>query len=85
MKLRGLAPNFCIHVPVSDLYIPTIGPQKTEYSKVGGPIVGMYSINCSQKHQCRKLGTRPRSFISGNICFEFSNFRCSGKKAGVSH
>jgi hypothetical protein len=24
MKLRGLVPNFCIHVSVSDLYIPTI-------------------------------------------------------------
>jgi hypothetical protein len=26
MKLRGLIPNFYIHVSVSDLYIPTIGP-----------------------------------------------------------
>jgi hypothetical protein len=26
MKLRGLVPNFHIHVSVSDLYIPTIGP-----------------------------------------------------------
>jgi hypothetical protein len=26
MKLRGLVPNFRIHVSVSDLYIPTIGP-----------------------------------------------------------
>ncbi len=25
MKLGGLAPNFYIHVPVSDLYIPMIG------------------------------------------------------------
>ncbi len=25
-KLRGLSPNFYIHVYVSDLYIPTIGP-----------------------------------------------------------
>jgi hypothetical protein len=24
-ELRGLRPNFDIHVPVSDLYIPTIG------------------------------------------------------------
>jgi hypothetical protein len=24
MKLRGLVPNFCIHVSVSDLYIPMI-------------------------------------------------------------
>jgi hypothetical protein len=26
MELRGLVPNFCIHVSVSDLYIPRIGP-----------------------------------------------------------
>ncbi len=26
MKLRSLVPNFHIHVSVSDLYIPTIGP-----------------------------------------------------------
>jgi hypothetical protein len=25
MKLRGLSPNSCIHVSVSDLHIPTIG------------------------------------------------------------
>jgi hypothetical protein len=24
-KLRGLSPSFCIHISVSDLYIPTIG------------------------------------------------------------
>jgi hypothetical protein len=30
-----------IHVSVRDLYIPTIGPQ-TQYSKIGGPIVGIY-------------------------------------------
>jgi hypothetical protein len=41
MKLRGPAPNFYIHVSASDLYIPTIGLQ-TQYSKVGGPIVGIY-------------------------------------------
>jgi hypothetical protein len=25
MELRGLSPNFHIHVSVSDLYVPTIG------------------------------------------------------------
>ncbi len=30
LKLRGLVPNFYIHVSVSNLYIPTIGPQ-TQY------------------------------------------------------
>jgi hypothetical protein len=40
MKLRSLVPNFYIHVSVSDFYIPTIDPQ-TQYSKIGGPIVGI--------------------------------------------
>jgi hypothetical protein len=35
MYLCGLVPNSYIHVSVSDLYIPTIGPQ-TQYSKIGG-------------------------------------------------
>ncbi len=41
MKLRSLVPNVYIHVFVSDLYISTICPQ-TQYSKKGGPIVGIY-------------------------------------------
>jgi len=41
VKLRGLGPNFYIHESVSDLYIPTIGPQ-TQYSKIGGRIVGIF-------------------------------------------
>jgi hypothetical protein len=41
MKLCGLVPNFYIHVSVSDLYIPTIGPQ-TQYSQIVGQIMGIY-------------------------------------------
>jgi hypothetical protein len=41
IKLRGLVPNFYIHVSVSNLYIPTIGPQM-QYSKIGRPIVAIY-------------------------------------------
>jgi hypothetical protein len=44
MKLRGLVPNFYIHVSVSDLYIPTIGPQQ-QYRKKGGPIVRIQYIS----------------------------------------
>ncbi len=69
MKLRGLVPNFYVHVSVSDLYISTIGPQM-QYRKIGGPIVGLYK---SLTDTCmQKVGMRPRSVISGNICFEFS-------------
>ncbi len=39
MKLRGLVPNFYIHVSVNGLYIPTIGPP-IFCSKIGGPVWG---------------------------------------------
>jgi hypothetical protein len=32
-ELRGLSHNFHIHVSVSDLYIPRIGPQSTYFLK----------------------------------------------------
>ncbi len=51
MKLRGLVPNFYVHVSVSDLYISMIGPQM-QYRKTGGPIVGLYKSltdTCMQK------------------------------------
>jgi hypothetical protein len=41
MKLRDLVANFCIHVSVSDLYIPTFGPPILIYG-VCGPFVGVY-------------------------------------------
>ncbi len=40
-KLRGLVPNFCMHVSVSDLYIPPIGPPILLHC-VCGPIVGIH-------------------------------------------
>jgi hypothetical protein len=50
LKLRGLVPNFHIHVPVSDLYIST---QYSRSSKIGGLIVGIYK---SSQIQCMKVG-----------------------------
>ncbi len=41
-ELRGLRPNFHIHVSVSDLYIPRIGPHISS-SRKGRPIVGIYN------------------------------------------
>ncbi len=41
MKLCGLVPNFYIHVSVIELYNTMIGTQ-TQYSKMGGPILGIY-------------------------------------------
>jgi hypothetical protein len=41
-ELRGLSPNFHIHVSVSDLYISRIGPHISS-SRKGRPIVGIYN------------------------------------------
>jgi hypothetical protein len=40
-ELLGLSPNFHIHVSVSDLYIPRIGPH-ISCSRIGRSIVGIY-------------------------------------------
>jgi hypothetical protein len=41
-ELRGLSPNFHIHVSVSDLYIPTIGLPILLHRKIFGPILGIH-------------------------------------------
>ncbi len=41
-ELRGLSPNFYIHVSVSDLYIPRISPHISS-SRKGRPIVGIFN------------------------------------------
>ncbi len=40
------------------------------FPRIGGPIVGIYKS--LTETQMWKLGTKPRNFISGNICIEFS-------------
>ncbi len=55
--------NYHIHVSVSNLYITAISPPDRSWEY----------INRSQIQECRNWeGTRLRSFISGNICFEFA-------------
>jgi hypothetical protein len=77
-ELRGLSPNFHIHVSVSDLYIPRIGPRISS-SRKGRPIVEIY--NSWTDTWIWKLGLRPRYSFSGNICFKFSAFcLCSARK-----
>jgi hypothetical protein len=45
-ELRGLSPNFHIHVSGSDLYIPRMGPH-TSCSRIGRFIVGIQYIKSS--------------------------------------
>ncbi len=40
-ELRGLTPNFHIHVSVSDLYIPRIGPHISLQQKEANPMSGV--------------------------------------------
>jgi hypothetical protein len=57
-ELRGLSPNFHIHVSVSDSYILTIGlPIMLQEKR--GPILGIYkSLNV-------EIGTEARNFFAG--------------------
>jgi hypothetical protein len=64
MKLRSLVPNFYIHVSVSDLYIPTIGPPIFLYC-VCGLILGKY------KSHTDTVKTGNEAVISGNLWFKF--------------
>ncbi len=49
-ELRGLSPNFHIHVSVSDLYIPRIGQL---FGRIGGVADQSWEyINRSQAHKC---------------------------------
>ncbi len=59
----------CICERFMYMYIPTIAPQ-TQYNKIGGLIAGIYKSLTDAGMQ--KLGIRLHNFISGNICFEFS-------------
>ncbi len=72
MKLLGLVPNFCIHVSVSDLYIPTISPPILLYYVCGR---SWGYVNRSQEiHECRNWEWgRAVSFLGIFV----SNFRYS--------
>ncbi len=51
-ELCGLSPNFHIHVSVSELYIPRIGPH-ISCSRIGTVDRSWECINRSQTHECR--------------------------------
>ncbi len=73
MKFRGLVPNFCVHVSVSNLYIPTIGPP-TFICYIAFADRSWEYINRSQIHECRNWEQgRAVSFLGIFV----SNFRHS--------
>ncbi len=69
LGMRGLSPNFHIHVSVSDLYIPRISPH-ISCSRIGRSMVGIYKSLTDT--WMWKWTLRPRDSFSGNISFEFS-------------
>jgi hypothetical protein len=68
-ELRGLSTNFHIHVSMSDLYIPRIGPhiflQQNSQIDRG-------NIQIAPTHMNVENGLWLYNCFSGNICFEFS-------------
>ncbi len=70
MKLRGLVPNFHIHVTVIDSYIPMIGPAIC--CKICRTILGIYESLIDTVHECRNWERGPAVSFLGIFV---SNFR----------
>jgi hypothetical protein len=70
MKLRGLVLDFCIHVSVSDLYIPTIG--LANYIGIGPSVEvqrmgSLASISKLESYCCHMLATYCSSTFSQGL------------------
>jgi hypothetical protein len=72
-ELRGLSPNFHIHVSVSDLYIPRISPHISS-SRKGRPIVGIVYIIRSQTHEWGNWDCDPDIPFLGIFASNFRHF-----------
>jgi hypothetical protein len=68
-ELRGLSPNFHIHMSVNDLYIPKY---RSKYFLQQNRQIDRGNVQIAHRHWMWKLGLWPRNSFSGNICFEFS-------------
>ncbi len=71
-ELRGLSPDFHIHVPVSDLYIPRIGSH-ISCKRISRSIEGRLFKSLTDNWMW-KLGLCLGNSFSGNIYFQFSIF-----------
>jgi hypothetical protein len=69
-ELLGLSPNFHIHVSVSELYIPRIGPH-ISWSRIGTQI-DCENIYIAHRQMNVEIGTVSAQFLFYEYLFKFS-------------
>ncbi len=67
-ELRGLSPHFHIHVSLSDLHIPRIGPH-ISCCTIGRLFKGIYSYKPLTDTWMWKLGLWPQQFLFGGYLY----------------